>query len=95
MNRLKASKYIASTFFVIGSLLFITQIFWQELTVVTIIGYYYLAVSIIINTIIVIILLFVLLLMENKRKTLMSIGIILLNIPVAFIYTIIVVNHLI
>lgn len=95
MNRFKFAKKFALVFFIIGSTLFLIQIMTSELTAITIFGYYYLILSIIINLIFVILLLCTLVLDKNKKETIKSIGVLMLNIPIAFIYAYLVLNHII
>ncbi len=94
MKQLKTTSSIALFFFAIGTLLFVLQIIIRGITGVTILGYYYVMVSIIINLIIIVILL-ISLLIERKLETLKSIGIILANIPIAYLYFYIVTKYLI
>ena len=94
MNRFKATSKIAWISFSIGTLLFVLQVFIKGINTVTIIGYYYVGLAVIINSIILMILLSILYLKKNKIETIKSIGIILLNIPIALLYYQIVINNL-
>lgn len=94
MNRLRVSTGIAITFFTIGSILFALQLFMRGVTAITIIGYYYLILSVIINLIVVLFFLAALFLDKNKKETLKSICVILLNIPVSSLYAYMTLNYL-
>lgn len=96
MKQLKATYKIALLFFTLGTLLLFIQIIVRGITGITITGYFYVIGSIIINLIILIILLFSLILEKYKRReTLKSIGAILINIPIAYLYFRIVIEYLI
>lgn len=82
-------------FFLCGSFLFFIQLIVQDLTYITVIGYYYLGIAILINLLILFGLLFALIFKPNKLDTLKSIGILTANIPIAIVYTLIVINYLI
>lgn len=94
MISIQINKRIALFFFSIGTLLFLIQLTQQTISLVTVIGFYYLGLSIIINSIIVIILLVHLLINKNKKETVTSIGIILINFPIAIMYYFIVMNYI-
>ncbi len=91
----KNSYKIALISFSIGTILFVLQIINKGLNGVTIIGYYYVGAAIIVNSLILIILLSVLFLNKNKIDIIKSIGVILVNIPIAFLYYQIVIHNLI
>ncbi len=95
INIFKNSYKIALISFSIGTILFLLQIINKGLNSVTIIGYYYVGLAIIVNSLILIILLSVLLLNKNKIEIIKSIGIILFNVPIAFLYYQIVIHNLI
>lgn len=96
MKRLKATYKVALLFFTLGTLLFLLQIIVRDITGITFVGYLYVIGSIIINLIILIILLFSLALEKDKRtETLKSIGVILINVPIAYLYFYIVIEYLI
>lgn len=96
MKQLKTTYKVALAFFTFGTLLFILQVIVRGITGITMVGYFYVIVSIIINLIILIVLVFSLAIKnENIPETLKSIGVILANIPIAYLYFYIVMNFLI
>ncbi|MDO5970912.1 hypothetical protein Q4Q35_13960 [Flavivirga aquimarina] len=95
MNTFKTSRTIALISFSIGTILFLLQAINKGLSTVTVIGFNYVKVAIIVNSLVFIILLFTLFLSKQKLETIKSIGIILLNIPIAFLYYQIVIHNLI
>ncbi|MDO5973545.1 hypothetical protein [Flavivirga jejuensis] len=95
MNRFKISCKIALISFGIGTILFVLQAINRGLNSVTIIGYYYVGLALIINSLVLLILLFTLFLKKTKIETVKSMGILLLNIPIAFLYYLIVIHNLI
>lgn len=95
MDRYKASVSIAGIFVGIGTILVILQALVGGITAITFSGIYFLPIAIVFNIIILIALIIALLMFPNKKKTLKSIGIILLNIPIAFAYYHLVITYLI
>ncbi|MDO5980099.1 hypothetical protein [Flavivirga spongiicola] len=95
MDIYKVSSKIALVSFSIGTILFVLQVFIKGINAVTMIGYYYVGLAIIINSLVFIMLLSLLFINKNKRETIQSIGIILFNIPIAFLYYSIVIHKLI
>nr|WP_321236237.1 hypothetical protein [uncultured Psychroserpens sp.] len=94
MNKLKLSTLTALVFFSIGTLLLLLHVVFRNQFDVTIIGLYYVLFAIVINSIIVVILLIDLILNNTKVEALKSIGVILLNAPIALLYFHIVVDYL-
>lgn len=94
MNSLKSSRTITKFFFIVGTILFIIQIITQSINGITLLGLYYVVASIIINSIIVLILLIKLIQKEKRTETIKSIGIILINAPIALFYYFIVMNFI-
>ncbi|WP_299337027.1 hypothetical protein [uncultured Psychroserpens sp.] len=92
MDRLKLTIWITLVFFGFGSMLFALHLFDKDSFVIIIFGYYYVLFCVVFNSLLVLILLFILLLKNNKAKTLKSIGVLLINIPIALLYFNIVVN---
>lgn len=95
MISVRTNKKFALFFFIVGTMLFIIQLLTREINMITVIGYFYVGASIIINSIVVLILLFQLINYKRKKETLTSIGLILINLPIAFVYSYLVVNYLI
>ena len=86
MKTFKVSCRIALFFFVVGTLLFLLQHATKNMDWLLIIGFYYVLFSVFINVIIVLTLLAKLFMDAEKLQTLKSIGIILLNAPIAYLY---------
>lgn len=95
MNKFRASLFIAILFFVIGTLLLVLQAIYGDITSITFAGYYFVLIAIVLNLAILLVLVVVLSFFPEKRETLKSIGVILLNIPIAYIYYLIVMTYLI
>ena len=95
MYKIKAAYQFALIFFIPGTLLFLIQLMIREISLVTIIGYYFVALAILLNVIMLVIQLLILLFRTDKIKTLKSIGILLINIPIAYAYYYTVMNFLI
>ncbi len=92
MDRLKIAISTARIFFGFGTFLLILQFCHENKFAITIFGFYYVLFSILCNGLIVLIYLGVLVLKSNRIKTLKSIGILILNIPIAYVYFLIVTN---
>lgn len=90
MDRLKIASWIAFIFFGFGTLFLILQFCYENKFAITIFGWYYVLFSIVFNSLIVLILLVILVFNTNRVKTLKSIGILLINIPIAYAYFLIV-----
>ncbi len=95
MHKIKAATHFALLFFFIGTLLFLLQLLIGELSVITILGYFYVIFAIIVNLIMLVIQLLILAFRDDKLMTLKSIGILLLNVPIAYLYYYTVLNYLI
>jgi len=85
-NLITASKCIALLSFIIGTTLFTLQLYNDELDLIYM-GLIFMSIAIIVNTISLFILIFSVL-KSNKQKSelLITIGIVLLNIPIAILY---------
>ena len=94
MNRLKATIKIAVLFFIIGTLLVILHFIFGTSNFIISIGYMYVLLAVFINSIILIILIVALIIDKQKIETLKSIGVLLLNIPIALVYFQMVVDSL-
>jgi len=82
----------ALIFFVIGTILLLGYLITKNDTLI-LIGWFYVIIAVITNVIIEIILLFILIKnKENRVKTTLNIILIALNLPIAFIYFLIVIN---
>lgn len=88
MNILSSTKKIALTFFAIGTILLLSYLIFRIEGIITI-GYLYVYISALINLFILAMLLLALIAKNNKVEILKSIGILLLNIPIAYLYFII------
>ncbi|WP_452601609.1 hypothetical protein [Pontimicrobium sp. MEBiC06410] len=86
MNRLKATIKIALLFFTIGTLLLILHFIFNTSNFIIWLGYMYVLLAIVINSILLIILIVALFIDKEKLETLKSIGVLTLNIPIAFVY---------
>jgi len=95
MDRLKFATITALVFFSFGTLILISQICFRNEFAITIFGLYYVLFSIVINSLIVLVMLFSFLVEEKAIKTLKSIGILLVNIPIALLYYILVIDYII
>jgi len=93
MNNFKICFRITFAFLIIGTFLFILQLFFRGITLITIIGYYYVIFSLILNSIAVILLFTLLFVEENTKEILKSIGVLLINIPIAYLYFYIVTTY--
>ena len=94
-NKIEGAKGLALFFFSVGTLLLLLQIIFRDINVVTLIGFYFLCVAIICNLFFVAVLLIGLLLKEDVEQTFKAIGVLLFNIPIAYIYALIVFQFLI
>lgn len=90
MDRLKTANVVAMLFFIIGTLFLILQICFKGSFEITLFGYYYVYFSVIVNIIVLGLLLVVLIFKTNRIKTLKAIGVLLINIPIAYLYFLIV-----
>ncbi|MEH6538106.1 MAG: hypothetical protein V7719_17025 [Psychroserpens sp.] len=90
MDRFNMAITTAFVFFGFGTMLLILQLCCQNKFAITIFGFYYVLFSVIANSLVVLVLLFVLIFKMNKIKTLKSIGALLINIPIACVYFLIV-----
>lgn len=95
MTNFKNYFKIAFGFFLVGTLLLILQLFKRKINLITITGLYYVQICVLINTLIVIFLMVLLGIKENKKEILKSMGIILLNIPIAYFYFYLVTTYII
>jgi hypothetical protein len=86
MSRLKATIKIAILFFIIGTLLLILHFIFNTTDFILWLGYMYVQLAVFINSIILIILIVALIIDKQRIETLKSIGVILLNIPIALVY---------
>jgi hypothetical protein len=87
MNRLETSKKIALAFFIIGSILFLIHYLYPDAEIILIGGFYYVLAAIVINSFVLLALVVALCVDTEKEKTIQAIGIILLNVPIAALYT--------
>lgn len=85
-HKIMGAKRLAGFFFILGTILFILQLCWQELNIITAIGFYYVAISVLCNAFFVLVLIFGLFLKESIKDTFIAIGYISLNIPIALGY---------
>lgn len=95
MSTIKFTTKTATLFFLIGTLLFLIQIVVRGISTITIIGLYYVVFSVLINLILVLLLIKKLFFKNNKMSTATSIGILTINIPIAYLYFYIVTTFLI
>ena len=92
LNKIGIQAAIIS--FGLGTLLLIIYAI-THLIEIAIIGYYYLIVTLFINSILALVFLILAIIFKSERiKNLKTIGIMLLNIPIAFLYVIIVFDYL-
>lgn len=85
-NLITTSKSIAFLSFIIGTILFVLQLYNEALGLIYF-GFIFIIIAVIINTISLLILIFSILgYTEQKLELLKTIGIVLLNIPIAFLY---------
>jgi len=92
MDRLVFAIWTAAMFLGFGTSFLIAQLCFENNFAITIFGYYYVLFSILCNSVIVLVLSIVLIFKSNRIKTLKSIGVLLINIPIAYIYFLIVIN---
>ncbi|MEM5565418.1 hypothetical protein WNY78_09890 [Psychroserpens sp. AS72] len=92
MDRLKTAFWLATLFFVIGTIFLILQLCFTDMFEITLLGYYYVYFSVIVNIIAVVLLLIVLIFKSDKIKTVKAIGVLLINIPIAYLYFLIVIK---
>ncbi|GEQ87297.1 hypothetical protein ULMS_28050 [Patiriisocius marinistellae] len=85
-NKVKGASSLALFFFSIGTLLLILQTIFRDLNGVTMVGFYYLCIAVICNVFFVAVLLIGLLLKEDPKETFKAIGILLINLPIAYVY---------
>ncbi len=86
MNRLKATIKIATLFFIIGTVLLILHFIFGTSNFIIWLGYMYVWLAAFINSIILILLIVALFIDKRRIETLKSIGVLLLNIPIALVY---------
>lgn len=86
MSRLKAIIKITALFFIIGTLLLLLHFIFNASDFIIWLGYMYVLLAIFINSIILILLIVALIIDQQKIETLKSIGVLLLNIPIALVY---------
>jgi len=90
----KIGIQVAITSFGLGTLLLIIYAI-THLIEIAIIGYYYLIVTLFINSILALVFLILTIIFKSERiKNLKTIDVMLLNIPIAFLYVIIVFDYL-
>ncbi|MCD2260116.1 hypothetical protein [Psychroserpens luteolus] len=94
MDRLILAKKTALISFTTGTILLVLQFCFQNEFAIALFGYYYLLFAIIVNSLMVLYLLGTLILKNNPIKTLKSIGILIINIPIAIVYTSIVIDYI-
>ena len=93
-NLITTSKVIAILSFIIGTILFVLQLYYPYLVKLSSIGIIFIIIEVIINSILLFGLIFRLLFSlifntlnhNNKLRLLKSIGLVLLNIPIAILY---------
>lgn len=94
-NLITTSKAIAFLSFIMGTILFVIQLYFQGTYRIVHIGLIFIVVAVIINTILLIALLFGLLgNTDNKLEILKTCGMVLLNIPIAILYFYILLRYL-
>ncbi|MEX1384332.1 MAG: hypothetical protein AB1Z17_13155, partial [Lutibacter sp.] len=86
MSTIKFTTKTATLFFSIGTLLLLIQIVVRGISTITIVGLYYVIFSVLINLFLVLLLILKLIFKSNKISTLKSIGILTINIPIAYLY---------
>lgn len=94
MNRIKLAITTASLFFIFGTILFLLQLGLRNEYTIAIFGYYYVLFAIAFNSIAVVVLLIALITHKKRNDTLKSIGVLCINIPVAFLYFKIIIDYL-
>ncbi|WP_346882834.1 hypothetical protein [uncultured Algibacter sp.] len=92
MNRFKSSSILAVISFGIGTILFISQLIIGKFSNLLFIGYIYVIIAIIINLLAVIALVFSFAKNYNKKDALRCFGVILINIPIAYLYFLIIIQ---
>lgn len=86
-NLITTSKALALLSFIIGTILFVLQLYFQGTIRIIDIGLIFIIIAVIINTISLIALIFNLLVnTDYKLEILKTCGMILLNIPIAILY---------
>jgi len=95
MYKIKAATQFALLFFSIGTLLFLVQLLVGQLSMITFIGYYFVMLAILINVLMLTIQFLILVFKNDKMMTLKSIGILLINIPIAYLYYYTILNYII
>lgn len=95
INRFRFCFNTARISFILGSILFLIQLIISDLSTITIIGLYYVAIALFVNLVILLGLILALIFESNKKDTLKSIGILSTNIPIAAVYTLIVINYVV
>lgn len=94
-SSLDISKIVAGISFILGTLLLVLFLFFRELESIVMYGLYYVIIAFIINTFIIFWLIIKFVIRPEKREeSLKSIGLILINIPIAIGYFFIVINTL-
>lgn len=94
MERLKVSIKIAATFFAVGTLLFLIRItIGGTIDWLLALGFYYLGAALIINLFVLLALIVALIVDNDKAETLIAIGVILLNLPIAYFYATTILEH--
>ena len=92
-SSLDISKIVAGISFILGTLLLVLFLFFRELESIVIYGLYYVIIAFTINTFIIFWLIIKFLIRPKKQEELLkSIGVILINIPIAIGYFFIVIN---
>ncbi len=92
MEKFKTTAKTALVFFSIGTLFLFTHLLFRGSLRLILAGYLYVIASVFINGLIVSVLLYTLIMESNKKETLKSIGILLLNAPIAYSYFLIAIN---
>jgi|GEM_PF-4198916 len=86
MNTLQTSASIAIVSFTIGTLLFLLQLVNFDNHNLPLFGLYYLLLAVLVNLVVLLVLFIKLFSVEHKTEILKSMGIIIANAPIAFIY---------
>ncbi|HMS70206.1 MAG TPA: hypothetical protein PKD18_18800 [Saprospiraceae bacterium] len=91
---IKASRIVAITSFILGTVIFLSQVLLFDPGALLVFGFIYLIIAVAINLIFALALIGDMFIRpEYKMHLLKTLGILLLNIPIAICYTAIVFNH--
>ncbi len=94
MDKIKPAQYLALSSFAVGTLLLILQFIWPWAMLITILGFYYLLFAIVVNSFVLIVYLVCVIINDNRKASLKAIGILLMNLPIAYCYAYTVLNSI-